>query len=81
MYMYLNRVIIVLLLVHNFKVKCDAVHMYIEEVYKKNGSWDFLVRQIFVFVDLFAHGGSNCRLCNCFQRTEIFCVFCPSVTI
>lgn len=53
MYMYLNRVIIVLLLVHNFKVKCDAVHMYIEEVYKKNGSWDFLVRQIFVFVDLF----------------------------
>lgn len=41
--MYLNRVIIVLLLVHNFKVKCDAVHMYIEEVYKKNGSWDFLV--------------------------------------
>lgn len=49
--MYLNRVIIVLLLVHNFKVKCDAVHMYIEEVYKKNGSWDFLVRQIFVFVD------------------------------
>lgn len=59
MYMYLNQVIIVLLLVHNFKVKCDAVHMYIEEVYKKNGSWDFLVRQIFVFVDLFAHGGSN----------------------
>lgn len=48
MYMYLNQVIIVLLLVHNFKVKCDAVHMYIEEVYKKNGSWDFLVRQIFV---------------------------------
>lgn len=36
--MYLNRVIIVLLLVHNFKVKCDAEHMYIEEVYKKNGS-------------------------------------------
>lgn len=35
---------------------------YIEEVYKKNGSWDLLVRQIFVFVDLFAHGGSNCRL-------------------
>lgn len=32
---------------------------YIEEVYKKNGSWDFLVRQIFVFVDLFAHGGST----------------------
>lgn len=62
MYMYLNQVIIVLLLVHNFKVKCDAVHVYIEEVYKKNGSWDFLVRQIFVFVDLFAHGGSNCRL-------------------
>lgn len=44
MYMYFNRVIIVLLLVYNFKVKCDVVYMYIEEVYKKNGLWDFLVR-------------------------------------
>lgn len=60
---------------------------YIEEVYKKEWIMRFfLMRQIFVFVELFAHGGctSTGRLyfpCSCVQSTEIFCVLCPSVTI
>lgn len=46
----------------------------IEEVYKKE--WIirfFLMRQIFVFVELFAHGGSTSTLQLCSEHGDFLC--------